>query len=323
MSKAGSRGESGEQKQEVTDLSAKMRQDWDQRARENAFYYVATAREDWTEEDFFASGRQTVQEFILGDMVDICRGRDPQQMRILEIGCGAGRVTRALAEVFGEVWAVDVSPQMVEKARASLADCQNVHLCVNNGQDLRVLDDRKFDFALSILTFQHIPSKAIIANYISETARLLVPGALFKFQVQGFGSLQNPDDDTWLGAGLTREEMQEMADATGFQFRHWRGAGEQYFTNWFYRKGDARLEAEPNPAEPCGVGTLRTVLRWDAPGVEYVRIRLGSEDGTVFAHDKSWGEQVLEFSASQDLICYLLDASGDRELATVRVRVGN
>ncbi len=34
---------------------AKMRRDWDQRARENARYYVATSRTDWTDEDFFAS----------------------------------------------------------------------------------------------------------------------------------------------------------------------------------------------------------------------------------------------------------------------------
>ena len=35
----------------------KMQRDWDERARENARYYVNTEREDWTDDDFFRSGR--------------------------------------------------------------------------------------------------------------------------------------------------------------------------------------------------------------------------------------------------------------------------
>jgi hypothetical protein len=38
----------------------KMRRDWDERARENARFYVNTERTDWTDDEFFASGRTTV-----------------------------------------------------------------------------------------------------------------------------------------------------------------------------------------------------------------------------------------------------------------------
>ena len=61
-------------------------------------------------------------------MINICQGKDPKQMRVLEIGCGAGRVTRALASVFGEVYAVDISGEMVRHARAALADLPNVQV---------------------------------------------------------------------------------------------------------------------------------------------------------------------------------------------------
>src|SRR5689334_14098603 len=84
-----------------------MRSDWDRRARENARHFIATGQEQWSDEEFYASGRQTVAELILNDMTNVCQGRSPKDMRVLEIGCGAGRVTRALAEVFGEVHAVD------------------------------------------------------------------------------------------------------------------------------------------------------------------------------------------------------------------------
>src|SRR5512141_308517 len=87
----------------------KMREDWDRRARENARYYVNTACQDWTDRDFFESGERTVAEEILTDMTNICQGKEPGQMTVLEIGCGAGRVTRALAALFGQVYGVDIS----------------------------------------------------------------------------------------------------------------------------------------------------------------------------------------------------------------------
>ena len=99
----------------------KMRRDWDDRARENARFYVNTERQDWTDEQFVASGELTVAEEILTDMGNICQGKDPKQMRVLEIGCGAGRVTRALAGIFGEVYAVDISGEMVARAARSLS----------------------------------------------------------------------------------------------------------------------------------------------------------------------------------------------------------
>src|ERR1051325_10659866 len=131
----------------------KMRRDWDERARENARHYVSTGKVEWTDDEFFRSGEQTVAEEVLTDMINICQGRDPKQMRVLEIGCGAGRITRALSGLFGEVHAVDVSGEMVAKARAALADRPNAHIYQNNGKDLTVVGDGPFDFAFSMIVF--------------------------------------------------------------------------------------------------------------------------------------------------------------------------
>src|SRR6202040_508967 len=117
----------------------KMRSDWDKRARENARYYVSTGKKDWTDEEFFRSGERTVAEEILTDMINICQGKDPKQMTVLEIGCGAGRVTRALSQTFGQVYGVDISGEMVRQASAALADRPHVHIIQNSGKDLSVL----------------------------------------------------------------------------------------------------------------------------------------------------------------------------------------
>jgi cyclopropane fatty-acyl-phospholipid synthase-like methyltransferase len=215
---------------------AKMREDWDQRARENARYYVATANQQWSDEEFFASGESTVAEEVLTDLTNVCQGKDPRKMRVLEIGCGAGRVTRALAKIFGEVHAVDVSGEMVERAKKSLADFPHAFVYQNNGKDLDVVPAQPFDFAFSSIVFQHIPSRAVIESYVKEVARLLSPGALFKFQVQGDSSLQTQPDDTWLGVAFSDREAVEMALRCGFEPRYRHGAGEQYFWLWFFKR---------------------------------------------------------------------------------------
>lgn len=216
---------------------AKMRADWDARAKENARYYVQTAKDNWTDEEFFASGRSTVAEQILNDMINICQGDDPKRMRVLEIGCGAGRVTRALAETFGEVHGVDVSGEMVAQARAALARYPNAHIWQTNGMDLSVLPaGLDFDFAFSSIVFQHIPSYEVIESYVREVARVLKPGRLFKFQVQGDASMQTSADDTWLGVPFSDEQACAMAERCGFEPRYRHGAGEQYFWLWFFRR---------------------------------------------------------------------------------------
>ena len=214
----------------------KMESDWDERARQNARYYVATTKENWTEEEFFESGRVNVADDILTDMINICQGRDPKQMRVLEIGCGAGRITRALAEIFGEVYGVDVSGEMIGLARQALRDTPNVHVYKNNGMDLTVLGEFQFDFAFSRIVFQHIPSREIIENYVREVHRLLRPGALFKFQVQGFKELTSSPDDTWLGTPISDPEAVAMALRCGFEPRYRHGAGEQYFWLWYFKR---------------------------------------------------------------------------------------
>jgi SAM-dependent methyltransferase len=214
-----------------------MRKDWDERASENARYYIATANTEWDDAEFFESGRINVRQEILTDMANVCQGRDPRTMTVLEIGCGTGRMTRALAEVFGEVYGVDVSGEMIRRAKESLRDYPNAHVFRNDGAGLTVLGDIRFDFAFSFIVFQHIPSRDIIYNYVREVGRLLRPGALFKFQVQGSDvSLRTTPADTWVGVTFSDADAVAMADACGFELRYRHGAGSEFFWLWFFDK---------------------------------------------------------------------------------------
>jgi cyclopropane fatty-acyl-phospholipid synthase-like methyltransferase len=217
------------------DQSARLREAWDQRARENAKHYIATLQPEWTDADFFASGEATVDGQIRTDLENICQGRDPKQMRVLEIGCGAGRITRGLANLFGEVHAVDISGEMVTRAQQALRDHPNAHVYQNNGMDLSLLSSAPFDFAFSLYVFQHIPSYEIIESYIAEVSRLLRPGALFKFQAQGSSLVEVNPEETWVGVPLSHQRAAEMAARHGFEFRYSVGEETEEFWLWFFK----------------------------------------------------------------------------------------
>jgi SAM-dependent methyltransferase len=224
----------------------RMRTDWERRAKENARHYVLTGQESWSDDDFYQAGEVTMQEDILNDLGNICQGKDPKDMGVLEIGCGAGRVTRAFANFFGSVYAVDISREMVAQAQRAVASFPHAHVFRNNGKDLSVLDGHwwnrfgigrplQLDFAFSMMVFQHIPSHQIIESYVRGVHRLLRPGGVFKFQVQGSEGVQSHPEDTWVGASFSENAARQMAARCGFEMRHQSGAGDQYYWLWFFK----------------------------------------------------------------------------------------
>ena len=224
----------------------KMRRDWDERARENARHYVVTGQPEWSDEEFFQSGELTMREDILNDLTNICQGKAPKEMAVLEIGCGAGRVTRAFAKFFGKVYAVDISAEMVKRARAAVSEFPTASVYQNSGKDLSVLRGHwwerlgrveriQVDFAFSTMVFQHVPSRKIIESYVREVHHLLRPGGLFKFQVQGAGIGRTNPGDSWVGVPFSEEQALEMARRCGFEMRYHAGAGDQYYWLWFFK----------------------------------------------------------------------------------------
>jgi len=205
------------------------------------------ASPSWNDEEFYRSGMITLEEEILDDLPNICQGKDRSRCGFSKSGAAAGRVTRAFAGYFGEVFAVDISREMVRQARRAVAGFPNANVFQNNGKDLSAVRVKwwhrfglgkpiQLDFAFSFLVFQHIPSKAIIESYVREVHRLLRPGALFKFQVQGSADVVHEFVDSWVGVSFSEQEARAMAERCGFEMRHHYGAGEQYYVLWFFKK---------------------------------------------------------------------------------------
>jgi hypothetical protein len=78
----------------------------------------------------------------------------------------------------------------------------------------------------------------VIENYVRETHSMRRPGALFKFQVQGYVD-ENEPRDSWLGAFFSEEQARDMAERCGFEMRYNHGAGDQYYWLWYFKKREA------------------------------------------------------------------------------------
>jgi len=78
-------------------------------------------------------------------------------------------MTRMLARIFGHVTAVDVSREMIDRARVTLADSHDVTLILGDGATLSAVADQSHDFAFSFIVSSSIPSSDVIASYCRES----------------------------------------------------------------------------------------------------------------------------------------------------------
>ena len=102
-------------------------------------------------------------------------GADPRGGTCLEVGCGPGRMTGALAARFDRVIAVDVSPARLERARAVVPDA-NVRFQTVSGERLDGIEDAIADAIVCYLVLQHLPSRDVVVSNVHEFARVLRPG---------------------------------------------------------------------------------------------------------------------------------------------------
>lgn len=161
-----------------------LRRDWDALGRVDPFWAVLAFPErragGWDEETFFATGEAEVARV----MDEIGRLRPGLRLaRALDFGCGVGRLTRALASRFESCVGVDISEEMVERARSLNRDVAGCEFKVNTAEDLALFEDGTFDFVYSSIVLQHLPDRERALGYVREFMRVLAPGGMAAFQV--------------------------------------------------------------------------------------------------------------------------------------------
>jgi len=166
---------------------------------------------------------------------------------VLDVGCGVGRLTRALAGRVAQVHGIDVSAEMLTRARANLAGAANVTLHQGNGTGLGPIADASMDAVVSLVVFQHIPDPAVTLGYVREIGRVLAPGGWAAFQVSNDPSVHAPgnptpsrlkvllgraprgqDDPAWRGSAVSLEALRAAAADGGMRVAALAGEGTQF-----------------------------------------------------------------------------------------------
>ena len=202
-----------------TPVDIKMKKEWDARSKLDTLFVISTEHSE-NYEDFWQSGMDDIKSILDIDgsrFEKITHQKDPKKMRILEIGCGIGRLLIPMSEIFGQVIGVDISSEMIHKGKKHLENIQNCQIFENNGIDLSEFSDNYFDFCFSFIVFQHIPEKKIVEKYISEVSRVLKPHCLFRFQVRGTITTKPQEITTWDGVQFSSDEIHKIAQVNNFE----------------------------------------------------------------------------------------------------------
>lgn len=106
---------------------------------------------------------------------------------VLDIGCGSGIVALALAPWVSTVKGMDLSPRMVERARANSAGVGNVSYTVG---DIRFMDslEERFDKILAYSVLQYLDGLDDLRAVFQGLVSALKPGGMALFAA-------NPDPD--------------------------------------------------------------------------------------------------------------------------------
>lgn len=222
-----------------------MRDFWDARARESALYFVDN-RLDYRDPDltaFWAGGEAAVDGMLALSGVEV----GPTD-RLLEIGCGVGRMTRALATRAGAVVAIDVSAEMLAKAGELNPGLCAVEWVQGDGTSLAPIADRSIDGCVSLVVFQHLPDPSLTLGYVREIGRVLRPGGWAAIHISNDAEIhrrhraglasrarealglapRGQRDPAWVGSAVDLEELRNVATEAGMTIDRINGEGTQF-----------------------------------------------------------------------------------------------
>lgn len=156
--------------------ATQLKEDWE-RAASSENYRNSIAQGFLREKSFKRIGESQTKA-ILGFLGKYDISIDNK--RVVEIGCGAGRITEFLAKKAEFIYATDISMGMLKRFRERLGDIPNVALICSG--DFSVIPDSSADIILSFLVFQHIP-EILVKALLKDSIRVLKPGGHLVFQL--------------------------------------------------------------------------------------------------------------------------------------------
>ena len=152
---------------------ARLQRHWDEFGRRDPYWAILTDPSKrgnrWDLKEFFKTGEHEVAD-VLAWVASL--HLPLRRQRALDFGCGAGRISQALALHFEQVIGVDIAPSMIALAERHNRHGERCRYVLNEHADLRQFPSGSVDFIYSRLVLQHLRPHVIKA-YVTEFVRLL------------------------------------------------------------------------------------------------------------------------------------------------------
>jgi len=160
------------------DRAGKAAREWESFGQQEPYFGVLADErfrrhqlDDDALDEFFASGRTQIAAMI--GLAEAHVGRPLTLSRVMDFGCGVGRLLVALGERADAAVGVDVSPSMLDEAWSNCNARGLGHVTFVQSRDLAGLASG-FDLITSSIVFQHIPSETGY-ELLARLADLLAP----------------------------------------------------------------------------------------------------------------------------------------------------
>ncbi len=128
----------------------------------------------------FYKGQNNEDEFQFNIARTLAKPADGKIEKIVDIGCGIGRLSTALAEVYpdAEVWGLDVGGPLVRYAHMRARELGTpVHFAQRLAEDTK-FDDNSIDIVTAYILFHEVSEEGA-KDIVKETFRILRPGGVF------------------------------------------------------------------------------------------------------------------------------------------------
>jgi len=190
-----------------------LKQEWEDLAQMDPFWAILTFPDRqfgrWKVDEFFHTGDLEIEHVMKSSRP---LGRPLCSESVLDFGCGVGRLTRALAGYFEKAYGLDISENMLVKARELNQPFKNCQFILNTENHLEMFTDNTFDMVYTNKVLQHISSRKIIRDYLAEFLRVLKRGGLLVFQLLSYIPVRNRIQPrrrmySWLRAVGVRERI--------------------------------------------------------------------------------------------------------------------
>ncbi len=193
---------------------------------EKSAFFDTQADQDWADADYTPEETAKIRRLILETGIK-------SGTRIIEPGCGTGRLTKILSDAVGDkgrLIAFDISPKMIAKCHSRLEHIGNVEIYLGAIENFK-FEKQAFDLVLCHQVFPHFDDKPLAVRLLADALKPDGKFIVFHFKNSAWINDLHRKAHPAVIADIipSEEEMKIIFEAAGMKIDVLRDDNQGYF----------------------------------------------------------------------------------------------